>query len=494
MSDQVPRAPVEDEGEPTVFRPQPVTEDKTVIAGLVGPRPADPRAAPAPFEDERTVLDELTLVRPGPNLRRPGSAAPAPRSEPADAPPPRRSAVQSSGLEATNENPFLRAAAPLLLLLGRLRTSLLRATDASLVPQIAAGIEACERELQACEIAPEDVRTAKFVLCVTADEVLTNLPRGDHDVTNRTGLLTRFFGVSDGGRQFLDELDRAREDPKAHFYLVELFHACLTLCFQGGHASPLGGTATLQDLRQDLYERLQQVRAARGVPLSPRWQGQPLPGQAAHVRVPFWAVASFVGLALFATYVGLRLSLVGRAEALAAVLVGVEQPAEIAIREETVPPPPQPPQTAAQASQLEHIRKVLAPSIGSGALAVRATPNQIVLEIAEKALFQPSKATLLDDARPLVLQIAYALDDEKGPVKVVGHSDPTPVVGARFSSSFELSQDRARSVAAVLARSLSDPSRVTAQGMGADAPIAANDTEEGRSKNRRIDIVLPRRD
>jgi type VI secretion system protein ImpK len=480
MSEQNPRPSNEEPDDPTLFQPRqlPAAESATVVAGL----------------DRGDPFDEGTIIRPGPSLRRPGTLVPGQRLEPGSAPPPRQSAVQSLGLEAANENPLLRAAAPLLLLLGRLRTSLLRATDSSLVPQIAAAIEACDRELKASEVAVEDVRTVKFILCVTADEVLANLPRGDFDVTQRSGLLTRFFGESDGGRVFLEELDRARENPKAHAYLLELFHACLVLCFQGGHMTLLGGPALLQDLRQDVHERLQQAGPSRSSPLSPRWEGQPLPGQAAHVRIPLWAAASFIGLALFGTFVGLRISLGGRAEAVAAALLDLEPAGPVEIRKESVPPPSPPPPTAAQASRLDHIRKVLEPHVAAGSLGVQATPNLIVVEIAEKALFEPGKATLHQDARPLVMLVAYALDDETGPVKVVGHSDTTSFVSARFASSFELSQERARSVAALLARSLSDPSRVAAEGKGADAPVASNDTPEGRSKNRRIDIVIPRGD
>ncbi len=480
MSEQKSRASIEEENDRTLFQPgpRPVADDATVIAGLRYGEAGDDR----------------TIIRPGASLLRPGSPVPAPRPEVAIAPPPRQSVVQSLGLEAANENPLLRAAAPLLLLLGRLRTSLLRATDSSLVPQIAAGIDACERELRAGEVAEDDVRTVKFILCVTADEVLANLPRGDYDAAQRSGLLTRFFGESDGGRAFLAELDRARDNPKAHYFLLELFHALLVLCFQGGHVTPLGGPATLKDLRQDIHERLQHARPARSLPLSPRWEGQPLPGQAAHMRIPVWAAASVMGLALFGTFVGLRVSLGGRAEAVAAGLRDLDPPAQIEIRKVPVPPPAPPPPTAAQASRLEHIRKVLEPSLAAGALGLRATPNQVIVEIPDSALFQPGKATLLDDAQPLVMLVAYALDGETGAVKVVGHSDTTPVIGPRFASSFELSQERARSVAALLARSLSDPSRVAAEGKGADAPIASNETPEGRSKNRRIDIVIPRGD
>lgn len=479
MTEQNPRVSSEGEDDQTVFQPAPKvrSDESTVIAGLSG----------------ANAFDDRTIVRPGPSLRRPGVPASPRRAEATSAPPPpRQSAVQSLGLEAPNENPLLQAAAPLLLLLGRLRTSLLRATDSSLVPQIATAIETCERELAAAEVDPEEARIAKFVLCVTADEVLANMPRGEQDVAQRSGLLTRFFGESDGSRKFLDALDEARENPKARYDLLELFHACLVLCFQGGNATLLGGSATLQDLRQDLHERLQQARPTRSLPLSLRWEGQPVPSHATRVRVPLWAVAGFVGLVLVLAFVGFRLSVGAHADAAATTLLDLVPPRPVQIRKDPVPPPAPPQPTAAQASQVEHIRKVLGPSIAAGDLDVHATPNQVVVQVADKALFQPGKASVVEDGRPLVMLLALALDDEKGPIKVVGHLDDTPVASTRFASSFELSLERARNVASILKKNLTDPDRVTAEGKGGDAPIAANDTREGRARNRRVEIVIPR--
>jgi type VI secretion system protein ImpK len=476
MSEQDPVPANDAEDDRTVFRPRPAGNDETILAGVFENRPGD----------------DKTVVLAGARLRRQGSAVLSKPAEVAGDPVPRTAAVQTSELDAANANPLVRAAAPLLLLLGRLRTSLIRARAAAAAPQIAAGIEGCERELLAAEAAPEDVRAVKYILCVTADEVLANLPSTDLDEAPRVSLLARFFGESNGGGTFLDELDRAREDPRRHYFLLELFQACLTLCFQGGHSSVLGGPATLQDLRQDLHERLCEVRPVRSEPLSPRWEGQPLPGQAAQVRVPLWSAASFAGLALVVIFVGMRVTLGGRAEAVATQLRGVAPPAQVQIREAHVPPPLQPPPTAAQVAQIAHVRKVLEPGIASGTLDVQATPNRIVVRIAESALFQPGKASLLEEARPLVMLVAYALDDEAGAVEVLGHADPSSVAGTRFASSFELSRERAKAVATLLARSLSDPARVSAEGRGADDPITAGDSPETRSKNARVDVVIPR--
>jgi type VI secretion system protein ImpK len=448
----------------TVFRPS--SADKT--------RGVEPRGAAA----ERTFFDRGPLLS--------GPAAP---------PPPRQAAVQTLELEAPNENPFLQAAGPLLLLLGRLRTSLLRARGPSLVAQIAAAIEKSEREMVEAGIGAADVMTAKYALCASADEVLANLPGDDRAPAQRSGLMTRFFGENDGRRRFFDELDRLKEHPQANRDLLGLFHACLALTFHGATTSLPGGTATLQAIRDDLFDLLEQDKAKAALALSPRWQGQPLPSHAARLRVPLWTVAGLAGLVLFLVFMGFRMSLGQRSETAATALTDLTPSSPVAIgRKAPVAPPPAPPPSKAQVSQIEHIRKVLEPNISAGALNVEATANQIIIHITDRVLFQPGKATVLEDVRPLIMYIALALDDAKGPIKVVGHSDNIPISNARFASNFELSLERAAVVGALLKQNLSQPERVEVEGKGADVPIAPNDTADGRAKNRRVEIVMPRLD
>ena len=183
---------------------------------------------------------------------------------------------------------------------------------------------------------------------------------------------------------------------------------------------------------------------------------RPLPSRAARLRVPFWAIAGFVGLLLFGVFVGLRLSLGHRAEAAAEALARAEpgDAGDHRPQGRGAPPPPPPP-TPEQISQLDHIRTVLAPNIAAGTLSVEPSADQIVIRIVDRDLFKPGKSALLDDVKPLMTYIALALDDEAA-IKVIGHSDNTPISNARFASNFELSLERAKVVGAIL----SNPCRI----------------------------------
>jgi len=65
-----------------------------------------------------------------------------------------------------------------------------------------------------------------------------------------------------------------------------------------------------------------------------------------------------------------------------------------------------------------------------------------------------------------------------------------PIRSARFPSNMALSLARAESVADLIKRQLQDPRRIRAEGRADREPIASNDTAEGRSRNRRIEVLL----
>jgi type VI secretion system protein ImpK len=90
--------------------------------------------------------------------------------------------------------------------------------------------------------------------------------------------------------------------------------------------------------------------------------------------------------------------------------------------------------------------------------------------------------------------VAATLDKETGFIKVVGHTDNTPISSGnvRFPSNYALSVERAKSVANLLKVGLAKPDRLQTDGKGETSPIADNKTPEGKAKNRRVEILIPR--
>ena len=390
-------------------------------------------------------------------------------------------------LAAPHENPIMRAAAPLLLLLGRLRVALLRASFASLMDQVAEAINFFEKNIRSAGIPENQANTAKYILCATADDIVQNIPTEDRHVWAQYSMLSRFFGERIGGVRFFEELDRAKKDPLTNYPLLELLHACLALGFQGVHrTSPTGQTA-LQQIQRNLYELLRQVRPKVVADLSPRWRGQNLASRASRIRVPVWAVASVALAALLGLFLTLRTMLGGGAEAAAGTLIALHPPDKIEIaRREIAPPPPAP--TPLATAQLPRIRKELADEC----ITVTQSGTTIVIRLCDLALFDAGRADVREAFKPAAARIAKLLDGETGYIKVVGHTDSVPIKNVRFPSNWHLSVERAKAVAALLKQGLAKPDRVETDGKGADVPIAGNDTAAGRAKNRRVEILIPR--
>ena len=102
--------------------------------------------------------------------------------------------------------------------------------------------------------------------------------------------------------------------------------------------------------------------------------------------------------------------------------------------------------------------------------------------------FDTDKATLKPESEPTLVEMAKFLKANAATkVFIVGHTD----MQGGVERNQKLSQDRAASVVAALTGKHGiAKDRLTADGVGPLAPVAANDTEAGRAKNRRVEMVL----
>ena len=398
----------------------------------------------------------------------------------------------SVDLVSVAANPMMRAAASLLLLLGRLRTSLSRAGAGQLMDQVAQAIQQFEIDSRGAGVPADQVNAAKYALAATADDVVQNLPTDDRQIWTQYSMLVRFFSERTGGVKFFQELDRAKQNPALNIGLLEIMHACLSLGFEGVYRAS-GGAGALQGVRRDLYETIRRAREKTIEDLSPHWRGQNIALAGSRFQAPVWAVAAIAGVILLATYLVLRNMLSGDAEALAIKMAEVHPDTEIVIaREVAVKPPPDPPARAS--TQLERIRAALADEILAGKVSADQTATTIFVRIGSLVLFPSGGAQVNASFAPIAKKIASSLDKEPGAIQVDGYTDSDPIKTVAFPSNFELSQARAKSVATLLKSDLAQPDRVAVAGKGTDNPVAPNDVETNKAKNRRVEISIPRAD
>lgn len=103
--------------------------------------------------------------------------------------------------------------------------------------------------------------------------------------------------------------------------------------------------------------------------------------------------------------------------------------------------------------------------------------------------FDTGQATLKPESNAAIEQVAHLLRRQPNlQLRIVGHTDSV----GDFQSNVTLSQNRAEAVRLALVGGHGiDGARLTAQGVGPSVPVASNDTEEGRARNRRVELVKP---
>lgn len=122
-------------------------------------------------------------------------------------------------------------------------------------------------------------------------------------------------------------------------------------------------------------------------------------------------------------------------------------------------------------------------------LEVRDTERGLVVNLPD-VLFEFDSAHLTAAARHKVALISKRINEAgKRRIFVEGHTDS---IGS-FAYNQRLSDDRARSVAAELVADGVSRSQITTRGYGERQPIASNNTDSGRSRNRRVEVVISKR-
>lgn len=120
------------------------------------------------------------------------------------------------------------------------------------------------------------------------------------------------------------------------------------------------------------------------------------------------------------------------------------------------------------------------------------TAQYVQLTLNGALLFDSGSVELKEDSLPILNQVGIILQSySTGLIEIEGHTDNVPMSGAKYSNNDELSTGRALSVFYYLKDNTTlAPSNIKHSGMGEYTPIADNSTEEGRAKNRRVEIRI----
>lgn len=137
------------------------------------------------------------------------------------------------------------------------------------------------------------------------------------------------------------------------------------------------------------------------------------------------------------------------------------------------------------------LNKSLEKEIKEGRLEIRLERRGMIISLLESSFFPSGDNTILPNAKPMLEKIAGNLAPLPNPIRLEGHTDAIPIHNARFRSNWELSAARSIALMDMFTAEFRLPQeRMSIAGFADTAPVASNDTPEGRARNRRVDIVV----
>lgn len=146
------------------------------------------------------------------------------------------------------------------------------------------------------------VSDARYAFCALMDEIVLSSEFGIREDWERAPLQLRLFGEHLAGDRFFDKLETLRTDPTGNIEVLEVFHTCLLLGFQGKYL--LEGPEKLNYLISRLNQEITHVRGGKAE-FAPNWK---LPQRFQHYvrhELPLWlffALLSLVGVGIFIVY------------------------------------------------------------------------------------------------------------------------------------------------------------------------------------------------
>jgi len=173
-------------------------------------------------------------------------------------------------------------------------------TFRSHIKEFLTGIERGATKLNS---AAEDVHLCKYAFCATVDELILMSQFKVRDAWQRQPLQLQFFGEQLAGEQFFVKLEALRREGAARIQILEVFHMCLLMGFQGKYL--IEGSEKLNYLTARLGDEIAHLKGTRAT-FAPHWAPPDQVSNRLKNEVPLWVIASVFALLGLVAFTGLR--------------------------------------------------------------------------------------------------------------------------------------------------------------------------------------------
>ena len=140
---------------------------------------------------------------------------------------------------------------------------------------------------------------------------------------------------------------------------------------------------------------------------------------------------------------------------------------------------------------MQLLERELRPEIQRGTVELQMEARGLTISFKQAAFFDSGSDQIKPEAVATIGKVGTALLKIPNHVQLEGHTDNVPISSSRFGNNWVLSSSRAIAVLEVLTSQFQVPrSRLAVGGYADVVPVATNDTEVGRARNRRVDVVI----
>lgn len=463
-----------EEEERTVFQPGSGGQGRP--GDLPGATPPPPPAAPQPPAGEQGYRP------PEPQQLNPQGQRPA-RSQGGDA-----SAPAAGKISFANASPELYGPEPVVAAAGRLIHLATQIRSMPVGPDIKGlrrlvvdELEAFKKRARDLGLEARSVQLAHYMLCAFVDDAVLATPWGSESPWAQQSLLAAYHNDTYGGDRMFQFAEKMVQDPNREPRLMELLYLCLSLGFEGRAGVDARGESLVSRHRTSMSGTIQRQRPPQPGDLSPQWRGLKAEAGKFAPRIPLWAIAAGLGALALLIFAALLLRLSSSADT---ALEGLDR----AVGNSVIVPPPPAPQS--QTPTFDQMESILKPDIDAERLTLTREGGEIVVRLNNQGLFGAGQANPAGGWSDTFGRIAEAANLTSGPIAIEGHTDNSqPGASIAFPSNQALSEARADAVAsAIRSGGLAQGDRISTRGFAATKPIASNDTADGRSANRRVEL------
>ena len=144
--------------------------------------------------------------------------------------------------------------------------------------------------------------------------------------------------------------------------------------------------------------------------------------------------------------------------------------------------------------QEAQLRERLSKELTDKSIEINQLKGQLSVRMVDKIVFKSGSVEILPQGTEVLDKLADAIKDSTDTIRVEGHTDDTPISGklkVKYPSNWELSAARASAVARYFeTKHFINPKRLESLGFSMHHPVAPNDSDENKQRNRRVEIVL----